>query len=142
MYTEYPSVVVAIGQKLPPQAVVGSGLSYMVGRISYTCGFTGEAAPRIVVFCLSVLNPRLPCICIVTSRPLRKHRHSMFFIVSSIASCHYGFNFGRVQHCCSSRKQCNAHGRHNGGYMPVAGKFSDWPNSLQKFARRHSTEVV
>ena len=41
MYSEYTDVIVAGGQKLPPQAVVGSGLSFMVGRLSYTFGFTG-----------------------------------------------------------------------------------------------------
>lgn len=41
MYSEYTDLIVAGGQKLPPQAVVGSGLSFMVGRLSYTFGFTG-----------------------------------------------------------------------------------------------------
>ena len=34
-------MLVGGGQSVPPQAVVGSGLSFMVGRISYTFGFTG-----------------------------------------------------------------------------------------------------
>lgn len=51
MYSEYTSVVVAGGQKLPPQAVVGSGLSFMVGRISYTFGFTGEAGCSVGCGC-------------------------------------------------------------------------------------------
>jgi hypothetical protein len=41
MYSEYTDLIVAGGQKLPPQAAVGSGLSFMVGRLSYTFGFTG-----------------------------------------------------------------------------------------------------
>ncbi|KAK9803914.1 hypothetical protein WJX72_004698 [[Myrmecia] bisecta] len=41
MYQEYTDVVISAGQKLPPQAVVGSGLSFMVGRLSYTFGLTG-----------------------------------------------------------------------------------------------------
>ena len=41
MYHEWIDVIVAGTRKLPPQAVVGSGLPYMVGRISYTFGFTG-----------------------------------------------------------------------------------------------------
>lgn len=43
MYNEYTSVILSGGHKLPPQAVIGTGLSYMVGRISYTFGFTGLA---------------------------------------------------------------------------------------------------
>ena len=46
MYTEYPSVILSGGHKLPPQAVVGSGLSYLVGRTSYIFGFTGEPAAQ------------------------------------------------------------------------------------------------
>ena len=41
MYQEYTDVMVAAAGKLPPQAVVGSGLSFMVGRLSYTFGLTG-----------------------------------------------------------------------------------------------------
>lgn len=41
MYSEYTDVILVGGAKLPPQAVVGSGLSFMVGRIAYTFGFTG-----------------------------------------------------------------------------------------------------
>ena len=41
MYQEYTDVVVNASGKLPPQAVVGSGLSFMVGRVSYTFGLTG-----------------------------------------------------------------------------------------------------
>lgn len=41
MYQEYANVVMAASQKLPAQAVAGSGLSFMVGRLSYTYGYTG-----------------------------------------------------------------------------------------------------
>ena len=37
-------MLVAAGRKLAPQAVVGSGLSFMVGRLSYTFGLTGPSA--------------------------------------------------------------------------------------------------
>jgi len=42
MYSEYSEVVVAGSGKLPPQAVVGCGLPYLVGRISYMFNFTGK----------------------------------------------------------------------------------------------------
>jgi len=42
MCNEYIDVVAGAMWKLPPQAIVGSGLPYMVGRICYTFGFTGE----------------------------------------------------------------------------------------------------
>lgn len=51
MYNEYTDVIIAGSGKLPPQAVVGSGLPYLVGRISYTFGFTG----KINCKCLLVL---------------------------------------------------------------------------------------
>jgi acyl transferase domain-containing protein len=41
MYSEYTTVITSRGVMLPPQGVVGSGLSYLVGRISYIFGFTG-----------------------------------------------------------------------------------------------------
>ncbi len=40
-YQDYTDVVVAVSAKLPPQAVVGAGASFMVGRLSYTFGLTG-----------------------------------------------------------------------------------------------------
>lgn len=42
MCNEYIDVVAGAMWKLPPQAIVGSGLPYMVGRICYIFGFTGE----------------------------------------------------------------------------------------------------
>ena len=41
MYADYQDVILAVAAKLPPQAVVGSGASFMVGRLSYSFGFTG-----------------------------------------------------------------------------------------------------
>ena len=41
MYQEYMDVQVAAAGKVAPQAVVGSGLSFMVGRLSYTFDFSG-----------------------------------------------------------------------------------------------------
>jgi hypothetical protein len=41
MYADYTDVVLAVSQQLPPQAVVGGGASFMVGRLSYTFGMTG-----------------------------------------------------------------------------------------------------
>lgn len=42
MYSEYTDVIVTGSGKLPPQAVVGCGLPYLVGRLSYTFNFTGK----------------------------------------------------------------------------------------------------
>ena len=41
MYQEFTELVVHATGKLLPQAVLGSGLSFMVGRLSYTFGLTG-----------------------------------------------------------------------------------------------------
>ena len=41
MYHEYLEVQVGAGAKLPPQAFIGSGPPYMVGRLSYAFGLTG-----------------------------------------------------------------------------------------------------
>ncbi len=41
MYSDYQDVVLASGARLAPSAVVGSGASFMVGRLSYTFGLTG-----------------------------------------------------------------------------------------------------
>ena len=43
MYADYQDVILAVAAKLPPHAVVGSGASFMVGRLSYSFGFTGGA---------------------------------------------------------------------------------------------------
>ncbi len=41
MYHEYIDVQVAAGAQLPPQAFIGNGPPYMVGRLSYAFGLTG-----------------------------------------------------------------------------------------------------
>lgn len=41
MYTEYNTLILSLGQSLPAQAVIGSGLSYLTGRISYVFGYSG-----------------------------------------------------------------------------------------------------
>ena len=41
MYHEYIDVQVAAGAQLPPQAFIGNGPPYMVGRLSYVYGLTG-----------------------------------------------------------------------------------------------------
>ena len=41
MHQEYTNILTTAYQKLSPQAIVGSGLSFMVGRLSYTFGFSG-----------------------------------------------------------------------------------------------------
>jgi acyl transferase domain-containing protein len=42
MYHEYLDAMVGAGMKLAPQAFVGNGAPYMVGRLSYSFGFTGN----------------------------------------------------------------------------------------------------
>ena len=41
MYDDYKDVVLAVSAQMPAQAVVGTGLSFMVGRVSFTFGMTG-----------------------------------------------------------------------------------------------------
>lgn len=41
MYQEYANLMVQGNRGLPPQAITGSGLSFMVGRLSYTFALTG-----------------------------------------------------------------------------------------------------
>ena len=41
MYHEYIEVMVSHGCTLPPQAFIGNGPPYMVGRLSYAFGLTG-----------------------------------------------------------------------------------------------------
>lgn len=71
MYQEYTTMLVMAGKSLPPQAVTGNGLSFMVGRLSYTFAFTGKSArpnmppsyqfiPRSIVYsyevCIELLH--------------------------------------------------------------------------------------
>lgn len=41
MYHEYIDLMAGSGVALPPQAFIGNGPPYLVGRLSYTFGFTG-----------------------------------------------------------------------------------------------------
>ena len=41
MYHEYVNLMVGSGATLPPQAFIGNGPPYMVGRLSYAFGLTG-----------------------------------------------------------------------------------------------------
>jgi len=41
MYHEYVDLMVGSGSPLPPQAFIGNGPPYMVGRLSYSFGLTG-----------------------------------------------------------------------------------------------------
>jgi len=42
MYHEHLEVVTSTTPKLSPQVIVGNGAPYMVGRLSYTFGFSGK----------------------------------------------------------------------------------------------------
>ena len=59
MYQEYTDVVVNASGKLPPQAVVGSGLSFMVGRVSYTFGLTGPCVSTDTACSSSLVSTQL-----------------------------------------------------------------------------------
>lgn len=61
MYQEYTDVVINTSQKLPPQAVVGSGLSFMVGRVSYTYGLTGPCVSTDTACSSSLVATHLAC---------------------------------------------------------------------------------
>ena len=43
MYQEYMDVQVAAHGRVLPQAVIGTGLSFMVGRLSFTFGLSGPS---------------------------------------------------------------------------------------------------
>lgn len=49
MNHEWLNVMVAHGVKLAPRSFVGNGAAYMVGRLSYTFGLTGEAADSLLL---------------------------------------------------------------------------------------------
>ena len=59
MYQEYADVQVAAARKLAPQAVVGSGLSFMVGRLSYTFGLTGPCVSTDTACSSSLVSTHL-----------------------------------------------------------------------------------
>ena len=59
MYQEYADLQVAAARKLPPQAVIGSGLSFMVGRMSYTFGLTGPCVSTDTACSSSLVSTHL-----------------------------------------------------------------------------------
>ena len=59
MYQEYADLQVAAARKLLPQAVVGSGLSFMVGRLSYTFGLTGPCVSTDTACSSSLVSAHL-----------------------------------------------------------------------------------
>ena len=42
MYSEYTQLQYNLGYKISPGLVTGNGISYLVGRVSYTFGLQGE----------------------------------------------------------------------------------------------------
>lgn len=95
MYSEYYDVIVAGSGKLPPQAVVGSGLPYLVGRLSYTFNFTGK------YLCASLeLWGRIGLTHFFLLRPYRslcQHRHCLLIFNGSNASGSQSTAPGRMQ---------------------------------------------
>lgn len=82
MQQEYTDVMIAHAGKLSPQAIVGSGLSFMVGRLSYTFGLTGPCMSTDTACSSSLISAHLahkvltpsriytlglPCIALITS---------------------------------------------------------------------------
>lgn len=88
-YQDYTDVVLAATSKLAPQAIVGSGASFMVGRLSYAFGLTGgyisnpqhsavsflspvltaKVATMFKFELISVINDK----CVLRCRPMRFH---------------------------------------------------------------------
>lgn len=52
-------MVISVSRKLAPQAVVGSGLSFMVGRLSYTFGMTGPCVSTDTACSSSLVSTHL-----------------------------------------------------------------------------------
>lgn len=61
MYQEYLDVQVSANPKVAPQAVVGSGLSFMVGRLSYTFNFSGPCVSTDTACSSSLVSTHLAC---------------------------------------------------------------------------------
>ncbi len=61
MYQEYLDVQVSATSKVAPQAVVGSGLSFMVGRLSYTFNFSGPCVSTDTACSSSLVSTHLAC---------------------------------------------------------------------------------
>ena len=61
MYQEYIDVQVGVSARLAPQAVAGSGLSFMVGRLSYTFNFSGPCVSTDTACSSSLVAAHLAC---------------------------------------------------------------------------------
>ena len=61
MYQEYIDVQVGASARLAPQAVAGSGLSFMVGRLSYTFNFSGPCVSTDTACSSSLVAAHLAC---------------------------------------------------------------------------------
>lgn len=59
MYQEYMDVQVNATSRVAPQAVVGSGLSFMVGRLSYTFNFSGPCVSTDTACSSSLVSTHL-----------------------------------------------------------------------------------
>lgn len=59
MYQEYMDVQLQGNNKVAPQAVVGSGLSFMVGRLSYTFNFSGPCVSTDTACSSSLVSTHL-----------------------------------------------------------------------------------
>lgn len=64
-------MLVAASRKLAPQAIVGSGLSFMVGRLSYTFGLTGPSVSTDTACSSSLVSTHLAH----KVRPAKLHRY-------------------------------------------------------------------
>jgi acyl carrier protein len=63
MYHEHMAIVTAGTATLAPQAIVGNGAPYMVGRLSYTFGFSGKLGFVSFFVCIALHKD-----CLVSSR--------------------------------------------------------------------------
>lgn len=61
MYQEYLDVQVRVSQKAAPQAVTGNGLSFMVGRLSFTFDFSGPCISTDTACSSSLVSTHLAC---------------------------------------------------------------------------------
>lgn len=61
MYHEYVDVLAGSGSPMPPQAFIGSGAPYMVGRLSYTFDFSGPCVSTDTACSSSLVATHLAC---------------------------------------------------------------------------------